>query len=139
MTLSKDESGTGRGRLSRPSETRKNVRIGTIHMSAFVSSRQQRGSPLSITVSCRLRSTSSMLWLWRWGLSPPDRGKSGDTGEEARQLKRHASAEIERVVLQSGIRSSARFCCMLCSPKMQERLARADPGCLVRKVMGEAG
>ncbi|KAI5664284.1 hypothetical protein M9H77_23607 [Catharanthus roseus] len=106
-----------RGRPSKPNETRKNMGISTIHMSAFVSSRQQRGNPLSISVS-----------LWRWGLSPPDRGRSGGTG-----------AICIEVVLQRGIRYIARFCCMLCSPKMQERLARADPGWLVREVMGEAG
>lgn len=80
-------------------------------------------------LQCGLRSSSSILWLWRWVLSPPDRGRSGGhqsylhrvfrLKEEGRQF---ASAEIERVVLESGIllRSIARFCCMLCSQKKEQ-------------------
>lgn len=89
-----------------------------------------------------------MLWLWRWGLPPPDRGRSRGhrsylrqvcrLKEEGRQLKCQRRNRKSRAV-QSGIilRSIARFC-MLCSQNA-ERLARADPGWLVRKVMGEAG
>lgn len=87
-----------------------------------------------------------MLWLWRWGLSPPDRGRSGGhrsylrrvcrLKEEERQLKCQRRNRKSSAV-QSGIllRSIPRFCCMLCSQNA-ERLARAW---LVWKVMGEAG
>jgi hypothetical protein len=38
----------GEGRLSKPNETRRNMGISTTPMSAFVSKRQQRCSPLDI-------------------------------------------------------------------------------------------
>lgn len=89
-----------------------------------------------------------MLWLWRWGLPPPDRGRSRGhrshlrrvcrLKEEGRQLKFQRKNRKSRVV-PNGIllRSIARFCVL--RSQNAERLARADPGWLVRKVMGEAG
>ena len=89
-----------------------------------------------------------MLWLWRWGCRRLIEAEAGATGaylcrvcrlkEEGRQLKCQRKNRKSRAV-QSGIplRSIARFF-MLCSQNA-ERLARADPGWLVRKVMGEAG
>lgn len=74
-----------------------------------------------------------MLWLWRWGLPPLDRGRSGGhrsylrrvcrLKEEGRQHKCQRRNRKSRAV-QSGIflRSIPRFCCMLCSQNA-ERLA----------------
>lgn len=127
--------------------------ISTIPMSTFVSKSQQRGSPLSLSRSrfsiiyrsgeyfdwllCGCWSCSSMLWLWRWGLSKPDRG--GSRGhrsylrrvcrlkEEGRQLKCQRKNRKSRAVKNFiFLRSIARFC-MLCSQNA-ERLARAYPG-----------
>lgn len=89
-----------------------------------------------------------MLWLWRWGLPPPDRGRSRGhrsylrrvcrLKEEGRQLKCQRRNRKSRAV-QSFIllRSIARFC-MLCSQNL-ERLARADPMVRKVKVMEESG
>ena len=58
--------------------------------------------------------------------------------EEGRQLKCPRKNRKSRAVPNFiCLRSIARFC-MLCSQNA-ERLSRADPGWLVRKVMGEAG
>jgi hypothetical protein len=58
--------------------------------------------------------------------------------EEGRQLKCQRKNRKSRAVQNLiFLRSIARFC-MLCSQNA-ERLSRADPGWLVRKVMGEAG
>jgi hypothetical protein len=107
-----------------------------------------------------------MLWLWRWGLSPPDRGRSRGHRSYLRRVCRLKKEELkcqrknrksreqsnsialaQRRVCAKGVACSvqneiflrfiARFC-MLCSQNA-ERLSRADPGWLVRKVMGEAG
>ena len=88
-----------------------------------------------------------MLWLWRWGCRRLIEAEAGATGaylcrvcrlkEEERQLKcqhkNRKSRAIKNLIL---LRSIAQFC-MLCSQN-EERLSRADPGWLVRKVMGEA-
>lgn len=58
--------------------------------------------------------------------------------EEGRQLKCQRKNRKSRAVPNFiFLRSIARFC-MLCSQNA-ERLSRADPGWLVRKVMGGAG
>jgi len=89
-----------------------------------------------------------MLWLWRWGLSPPDRGRSRGhrsylrrvcrLKKEGRQLKCQRKNRKSRAVQNEIFLRFPLFLGMLCSQNA-ERLSRADPGWLVRKVMGEAG
>lgn len=112
----KEARPTGRGRLSKPNETRKNMGISTIHMSAFVLSlrdNKTKGQPSlylglglasyialeSIFFGCSADVGAAPLCCGcgGGGLSPPDRGRSGGhrsylrrvfrLKEEGRQLK----------------------------------------------------
>nr|GEZ77080.1 hypothetical protein [Tanacetum cinerariifolium] len=67
---------------------------------------------------CGLRSCSSMLWLWTWGLSPPDRDRSG--GHQS-YLRRVCRLKERRETTQMSAQKSKEPC-----RKNAERLARTD-------------